>query len=87
MNYKGVTMAKKYSKFSDYLVESLKNPTEAKAFLEVATTSYEEDVDVKACASFKVHRQRFKVVYPLLTLTYSINFHKSSIYQRPLVHQ
>ncbi|MDF3047549.1 MAG: putative transcriptional regulator [Candidatus Midichloriaceae bacterium] len=36
-------MTRKYLKFTDYLVEKLKNPTEAEAFLDAATTAYEED--------------------------------------------
>ncbi|MDF3048353.1 MAG: transcriptional regulator [Candidatus Midichloriaceae bacterium] len=38
-------MTRKYLKFTDYLVEKLKNPTEAEAFLDAATTAYEEDGD------------------------------------------
>lgn len=41
-------MAKKYQKFQDYLVKKLHNKKEAKAFLEVAILSFEEDQDVEA---------------------------------------
>lgn len=41
-------MAKKYTKFQDYLVEKLRDPEEAKAFLDAAIDSFEEDNDTEA---------------------------------------
>ncbi len=38
----------KYRKFETYLVESLKNPKEAKAFLDASIRDYEEDHDTEA---------------------------------------
>jgi probable addiction module antidote protein len=38
----------KYQKFSDYMLEKLKNPEEARAFLELAIEEYENDNDTKA---------------------------------------
>lgn len=41
-------MARKYHKFKDYLVEKLRNPEEAKAFLDAAIEAYGEDGDSAA---------------------------------------
>lgn len=41
-------MTKKYRKFQDYLVSTLRDPKEAEAFLSAAIEAYEEDGDVKA---------------------------------------
>lgn len=35
-------------KFNDYLIESLKNPREAKAYLNVALEEFEQDRDMEA---------------------------------------
>lgn len=39
---------RKLRKFNDVLRESLKNPLEAKAYLDVALENYEEDGDAEA---------------------------------------
>lgn len=41
-------MTRKHQKFEDYLIEKLKDPIEAKAFLDAAIFEYEEDKDSKA---------------------------------------
>lgn len=41
-------MTKKYIKFSDYLVEKLRDPIQASAFLDVAISEYEDDNDSAA---------------------------------------
>ena len=41
-------MVKKYQKFQDYLVEKLREPQEAQAFLDAAIEEYEEDSDTEA---------------------------------------
>ena len=41
-------MTKKYLKFKDYLIEKLRDPAEALAFLDTAFQEYEEDGDTEA---------------------------------------
>ncbi len=41
-------MARNYLKFNDYIVEKLRDATEAKAFLEAAIKEYEKDNDAAA---------------------------------------
>ena len=41
-------MTKKYQKFQDYLVEKLKDPSEAQIFLDTAIEEYEEDGDMES---------------------------------------
>jgi probable addiction module antidote protein len=41
-------MVRKYQKFKDYLIDKLKNTTEAKNFFNIAIQEYEEDKDIQA---------------------------------------